>query len=229
MSTSIQVKISGLLARIQHFEQEYAREAGSVQLLAVSKTRSDKDIRQAFEAKQHQFGENYLQEALDKQAKLRTLPLIWHFIGPIQSNKTRLIAENFDWVHSLNRLKIAQRLSEQRPPELPNLKVLIQVNLDAEASKSGVSLASLPQLAITVAALPRLDLVGLMTIPAPTTNTDTQRQIFQQLRQARDNLQKAGLKQCTDLSMGMSADIEAAIAEGATWVRIGTDIFGPRG
>jgi pyridoxal phosphate enzyme (YggS family) len=228
MNSSIQANIAVIHERIRCFAQKYARGADSVQLLAVSKTRSAHDVQQAFDAGQRHFGENYLQEALDKQQHLTHLPLIWHFIGPIQSNKTRLIAEHFSWVHSVDRLKIAERLSEQRPADLPDLKVLVQVNPDNEHGKAGISLSALPELAHAVARLPRLQLCGLMAIPAPAKTLESQRLVFRQLRLALETLQGAGLEQCTDLSMGMSGDYEAAIAEGATFVRIGTDIFGAR-
>ena len=173
------------------------------------------------------FGENYVQEALDKMAQLEDLPLCWHFIGPIQSNKTRAIAENFHWVHSIDRLKIARRLSEQRPEDKPPLQVCLQVNISAEASKAGVPLPALPDLARQVAALPRLRLRGLMAIPAPATEFEQQREPFAALRLALESLQ-AGLPELDTLSMGMSADLEAAICEGATLIRIGTALFGPR-
>jgi PLP dependent protein len=204
------------------------RAADSVQLIAVSKTQPATSIRTAFAAGQRVFGENYLQEALDKMEALADLPLIWHFIGPIQSNKTRALAMHFDWVHTVDREKIARRLSEQRPPERGPLNVLLQVNLSGESSKSGVSLDELPQLAHAVAALPGLKLKGLMAIPAPETDADRQRAIFRQLAEAASRLRQSGCVDCTELSMGMSQDYPAAIAEGATLVRIGSDIFGTR-
>jgi pyridoxal phosphate enzyme (YggS family) len=228
MNNSIKDNIAILNEKIGHLEQKYEREAGSVQLMAVTKTRTGSDIRQAFEAGVHDFGENYVQEALDKQVDLTELPLKWHFIGPIQSNKTRQIAENFDWVHSIDSLKVAQRLSRQRPETLAPLKVLIQVNISHESSKSGVELSDLNSLAKEVASLPHLELCGLMTIPAATAEFDRQRQAFRQLRLARDALVENGLSTCRLLSMGMSNDMEAAIAEGADWIRIGTALFGPR-
>lgn len=228
MNTAIQAKITAVRAQICHYEQRYGRREGSVRLVAVSKTRPASDLQEAYRAGQQDFGENYLQEALDKQHILSELPLTWHFIGPIQSNKTRDIAERFDWVHSIDRLKIAQRLSQQRPSRLGPLNILLQVNISDEASKSGVSLSGLPALAAQVAALPGLALRGLMAIPAPTTDIAAQRAVFRRLREARDNLLAAGFSDCTELSMGMSTDFEAAIAEGATMIRIGTEIFGPR-
>ena len=185
-----------------------------MQLLAVSKTQPLEKVQQAIAAGQLVFAENYLQEALDKMQALDNPDLTWHFIGPIQSNKTRQIASHFSWVHSVDRLKIAERLSEQRPAELPPLNILLQVNLSEEASKSGVSLQDLPALAKAVQALPRLRLCGLMAIPAPETDFARQRAMFRQLAQARDALREAGFSACTELSMGMSGDFEAAIAEG---------------
>ncbi|MFG1488153.1 YggS family pyridoxal phosphate-dependent enzyme, partial [Oceanospirillum sp. HFRX-1_2] len=172
-------------------------------------------------------GENYLQESLDKQQELADLDIIWHFIGPIQSNKTRAIAENFQWVHSVDRLKVARRLSEQRPAELPPLNICLQVNISAEASKSGITVDELPELAREVAALPNLTLRGLMAIPAPADTLDAQRKPLAALRQAMEAI-KAEHPQLDTLSMGMSGDLEAAIAEGSTMVRIGTAIFGAR-
>lgn len=186
---------------------------------------------EAVQAGQLAFGENYLQEALDKIAAMPALapqaPLQWHFIGPIQSNKTRPIAEHFDWVHSVDRLKIAQRLSEQRPAELGALNICLQVNISDEDSKSGLSPAQLPEVAAAVAQLPRLRLRGLMAIPAPTTDVAQQRAAFAAVRGLYQQLQASGLALDT-LSMGMSADLDAAVAEGATIVRIGSAIFGAR-
>jgi PLP dependent protein len=176
---------------------------------------------------QREFGENYLQEALDKQAGLRDLPLTWHFIGPIQSNKTRAIAEHFSWVHSVDRLKIAERLSAQRPAGLPPLQVCIEVNVSGEASKGGVTPADLPALAAAVSKLPGLQLRGLMAIPAPTADQAAQRAAFRRVREQFEALRAHGYALDT-LSMGMSGDLEAAILEGATIVRIGTALFGER-
>tara|TARA_B100000809_G_scaffold232850_1_gene249086 strand:- start:38 stop:646 length:609 start_codon:yes stop_codon:yes gene_type:complete len=195
--------------------------------LAVSKTKTAADIRAAFAAEQRHFGENYLQEALEKQQQLVGLNIVWHFIGPIQSNKTRALAEHFQWVHSVDRLKIAQRLSKQRLKHLPALNICLQVNLDDEASKSGVILAELPALADAVAKLPNLKLRGLMAIPAPRSDVNAQQQSLERLQQALQRLNQQGYKLDT-LSMGMSGDLEAAIAAGSTMVRIGTDIFGAR-
>ena len=201
------------------------RDEHSVQLLAVSKTKPAAAVREAYAAGIRDFGENYLQEALGKQLELADLPLIWHFIGPIQSNKTRAIAEHFDWVHSVDRLKIAQRLSEQRPADLPPLNICIQVNVSGEASKSGCTPADLPALANAISQLPRLKLRGLMAIPEPTEDRAAQDAAFAAVQSLQAGL---GLPLDT-LSMGMSHDLESAIAMGATWVRIGTALFGTRG
>jgi len=186
-------------------------------------------VREAFDAGCRQFGENYVQEALDKIAALADLRsrITWHLIGPLQSNKTRPVAEAFDWVHSVDRLKIAQRLSEQRPPHLPPLQVCLQVNISGESSKSGLSPAEVPAVAQAVAALPRLRLRGLMAIPEPAGDFNAQRAPHRALRELLAALNAQGL-QLDTLSMGMSADLEAAIAEGATIVRVGTAIFGGR-
>jgi len=223
MST-IEKNIAKVAARIREAAQAVGRDPASVGLLAVSKTQPAATIREAAEAGMRDFGENYLQEALDKLSELSELPLTWHFIGPIQSNKTKSIAEHFDWVHSVDRLKIAQRLSDQRPAELPPLNICLQVNVSGEASKSGCAPEELPQLAQAVAAMPRLRLRGLMCIPAPSEDPAEQRAAFARLRALRDELPLT----LDTLSMGMSQDLEAAIAEGATWVRIGTALFGAR-
>ena len=210
--------------RIRAAADAAQRDASSVHLLAVSKTKPAQAVREAYAAGMRDFGENYLQEALGKQAELTDLPLSWHFIGPIQSNKTRAIAENFAWVHSVERLKIAQRLSEQRPADLPPLNICIQVNVSGEASKSGCTPADLPALAQAISALPRLKLRGLMAIPEPTDDRAAQDAAFATVRELQ-----AGLNLPLDtLSMGMSHDLESAIAQGATWVRIGTALFGAR-
>lgn len=207
------------------------RPREAVQLLAVSKTFPAEAVLEAIAAGQLAFGENYLQEALDKIAAVAAaVPealVEWHFIGPIQSNKTRPLAANFAWVHTVERLKIAQRLSEQRPPELPPLNVCLQVNISGEASKSGVAPADLAELARQVAALPHLRLRGLMAIPEPETDVLKQRAAFAQVRALFDRLNQDGF-QLDTLSMGMSGDAAAAIAEGATIVRIGSAIFGER-
>lgn len=200
------------------------RDEHSVQLLAVSKTKPAEALREAHAAGLRDFGENYLQEALGKQLELADLPLIWHFIGPIQSNKTRAIAEHFAWVHSVDRLKIAQRLSEQRPADLPPLNICIQVNVSGEDSKSGCTPADLPALAKAISELPRLKLRGLMAIPEPTDDRAAQDAAFA----AVQSLQASLNLPLDTLSMGMSHDLESAIAQGATWVRIGTALFGAR-
>jgi pyridoxal phosphate enzyme (YggS family) len=218
--------------RLHHVRQRLqaaARAAGrapeAIQLVAVSKTQPAAALAAAYRCGQRHFGENYLQEALEKQARLGHCAITWHFIGPIQSNKTRPIAEHFHWVHSVDRLKIAQRLSEQRPGDLPPLNVCLQVNISGEDSKSGAEPAALAELAAAVAALPRLRLRGLMCIPAPCDDPLRQRRPFAALRELRQSLPVAGLD---TLSMGMTDDLEAAVAEGATILRIGTAIFGSR-
>ncbi len=223
--------ISERLQAVRHNVDEAARHVGrvpeSVRLLAVSKTHPPAMIRDAFAAGQHCFGENYVQEALDKIDALTDLPIEWHFIGPIQSNKTRPIAEHFDWVHGVDRLKIAQRLNESRPADLPPLNVCVQVNVSGEESKSGCAPEDVVELARAVAAMPRLRLRGLMAIPEPTCDIALQHQRFRMLAQLRDELNTHGLVLDT-LSMGMSDDYAVAIAEGSTIVRIGTAIFGAR-
>ncbi|MEA3291584.1 MAG: YggS family pyridoxal phosphate-dependent enzyme [Pseudomonadota bacterium] len=214
-------------ARIRENEQRYRREPGSVQLIAVSKTHPAECVRRAAAHGQLDFGENYLQDALQKIADLRDLRLHWHFIGHVQSNKCREIAANFDWVHSVDRLKIARRLSDHRTPERGPLNVFLQVNLQGEAGKSGVSPADAPNLAQVVTELPNLRLCGLMAIPKLETEFDRQRAAFGELRKLLEELNRRGID-ADGLSMGMTADLEAAIAEGATHVRIGTAIFGPR-
>ncbi|WP_265919598.1 YggS family pyridoxal phosphate-dependent enzyme [Cupriavidus nantongensis] len=210
--------------------QQAGRQPADVALLAVSKTVSPDRIRAAYAAGQFEFGENYVQEGIDKIAALADLRdrLQWHFIGPLQSNKTRPVAEHFDWVHTIDRLRIAERLSAQRPAGMPALQVCIQVNISGEASKSGVAPAEVPALAHAVAALPNLRLRGLMAIPEPEHDPAAQRRPFAAMRAMLQALRADGL-QLDTLSMGMSGDMEAAIAEGATLVRIGTAIFGARG
>jgi len=228
MPLSIPENLEKFRFRISQFSTKYGRTEPPVQLIAVSKTHGPEKIRQAWQAGQTAFGENYLQEALDKQQALADLDITWHFIGPIQSNKTRDIAENFQWVHSVDREKIGRRLNDQRPAHLPPLNILLQLNISHESSKSGISEEELQTLADTIAGMPNLVLSGLMTIPAPVQDFDEQRQQFKRLRQARGLLVSKGHDTCRHLSMGMSSDFEAAIAEGATMVRIGTDIFGAR-
>lgn len=214
--------------RVQRAAERANRGAETVKILAVSKTQPASRIAEAVSAGQCCFGENYLQEALDKQSQLSDLNIEWHFIGPIQSNKTRAIAESFAWVHSIDRLKIAQRLSEQRPVTMPPLQICIQINIDDEASKSGVRPLELPALAKAVANLPRLQLTGLMAIPLPRADYGEQLAAFQRVADLQQSLQQSLDCALPTLSMGMSGDLEAAIAAGSTLVRIGTDLFGPR-
>lgn len=213
--------------RIRDLEKRYARPPGAVQIMAVSKQQPAEKIRQAHEAGLRHFGENYLQEALSKKQALEGLDCQWHFIGPIQSNKTRGIAEHFDWVHSVDRERIARRLSDQRPHNLPALNICVQVNISGESSKSGVAPAQSEALCQAISELPGLTLRGLMSIPAPVADFQAQRDTFRKLAQLFAQL-KARYSDFDTLSMGMSADYEAAIAEGATLVRLGTVLFGPR-
>ncbi|WP_341929592.1 YggS family pyridoxal phosphate-dependent enzyme [Methyloversatilis discipulorum] len=228
------MSISDNLQAIRHRIADAARACGrdpaDILLLAVSKTKPDADIIAAHAAGQTAFGENYVQEGCDKAQRLEEagLALDWHFIGPLQSNKTRQVATWFDWVHSVDREKIAVRLSEQRDPHRPPLNLCIQVNVSGEASKSGVAPDEVVALADAIAALPRLALRGLMAIPEPTDDVALQRRRFAHLRQLKDDLNARGHRLDT-LSMGMSQDLEAAIAEGATIVRVGTALFGARG
>ncbi|MFZ5503764.1 MAG: YggS family pyridoxal phosphate-dependent enzyme [Pseudomonadota bacterium] len=225
--TTIASNLQAVRAAVAIAAQNSARDAGQVKLLAVSKTFPPDAIREAYQAGQHCFAENYLQEALDKMVLLQDLAIEWHFIGPIQSNKTRLIAEHFNWVHSVDRFKIAERLSAQRPAHLPPLNICLQVNISNEASKSGVPPGELSGLAQAVAKLPGVTLRGLMAIPAPVDDAVLQRQSFARLRMLREDLVQQGV--CLDtLSMGMSGDFAAAIAEGATMIRVGSAIFGKR-
>ncbi len=224
-------RLQQLRARITDAEQRYSRTPGAVRLLAVSKTHSAEKILALINAGQLHIGESYLQEALPKISLLTDLvparDIQWHFIGPIQSNKTRDIAENFNWVHTVDRKKIAQRLNNQRPENMPALNVCLQVNISGESSKSGITLTNLPKLAENIMSLPRLKLRGLMAIPARSQDFEEQRLPFRQLRLALEGLNKNGLGLDT-LSMGMSNDLEAAIAEGATIIRVGTALFGSR-
>ncbi len=214
-------------AVIKRDTQHIVNPDGSVGLVAVSKTQTADKVREAYQAGQHAFGENYLQEALNKQTELEDLAIEWHFIGPIQSNKTQPIAQQFSWVHGVDRLKIAQRLSDARPVDLAPLQICLQVNISGEASKSGVSPNELWDLVKAVSALPRLTLRGLMTIPEPTDNETLQRQQFTQMRTLLKDLNQQGIALDT-LSMGMSSDYKIAIEEGATIVRVGSAIFGAR-
>jgi len=214
-----------LWLKISQAERIYHRKQGSVLLLAVSKTKPAKDIAEAYQAGQRHFGENYCQEALQKQRELGAYDITWHFIGPIQSNKTKALATHFDWVHSVDRLKTAKRLSEQRPVTLPPLNICLQVNISGETSKSGITLAELPQLCGQIAELPRLRLRGVMAIPLPQEDFEEQRKPYQSLFQAVENLNNPALD---TFSYGMTGDLLAAIAEGSTIVRIGTALFGAR-
>lgn len=224
---SLAERLAAIQKRIAAAERRYDRTAGSVTLLAVSKGQSADAIRAAHEAGQRHFGESYLQEALAKQAALADLNLTWHFIGAVQSNKTRDIAQHFDWVHSLDRLKIAERLHRQRPPTLPPLDVCIQVNVGAEPQKAGVAPAQLTSLMAQLGALSRLRLRGLMALPPASEDFAEQRHHFHALRRAFEDLRLQHPTLDT-LSMGMSGDWEAAVGEGATLVRIGTALFGAR-
>jgi len=214
-------------SRIRQAEQKYGREPGSVKLLAVSKTRSVDEICAASECGQIDFGENYVQEAVEKIHQINDPRLIWHFIGPVQSNKTQQIATYFQWVHSVDRLKIARRLNDARPGHLPPLNICIQINISNENSKSGASPDDLPQLVADCRNLPHLRLRGLMALPAPSTDFELQRMPFRQVKILLDAVNSPLLPMDT-LSMGTTQDMEAAIAEGATIVRIGTALFGAR-
>ncbi len=225
--TTIASNLQAVRSSIAAAVAEAGRDADSVSLLAVSKTFPPAAVRAAYHAGQRCFAESYVQEALEKIAVLQDLQIEWHYIGPIQSNKTRVIAAHFAWVHSIDRLKIAERLAEQRPPQLPPLQLCLQVNISGEISKSGVPPHEVDELAQAVARLPRVQLRGLMAIPAPTPDIAAQRHAFARLRELRDRLNHGGLRLDT-LSMGMSDDFAAAIAEGATIVRIGSAIFGAR-
>ena len=224
---NIEKNLNDIHVRIASAANASGRAAESIVLLAVSKRKPASDIRLAHDCGQRDFGENYLQEALLKQHELQDLDINWHFIGAIQSNKTRSIAEAFDWVHCVDRLKIATRLSEQRPATLAPLNIFIQVNIDHEAIKAGIELSELDGLARAIAVLPGIRLRGLMAIPAPRTHYSGQCEAFARLAAALASLQQQGLD-CDTLSMGMTQDMDAAIAQGSTLVRIGTAIFGER-
>ncbi len=225
--TTIKHNLHAVRERIAAACNAAGRAAKDVQLLAVSKTFAASEIAQAIAADQTMFGENYIQEAVGKIAQVSAPAIVWHCIGPIQSNKTRLVAEHFDWVQSLDRLKIAQRLSEQRPATLAPLQVCIQVNTDGGPNKAGVAPQDLPELARAIACLPRLQLRGLMTIPEPAADFDAAVALHQRARLLFEQLRAEGLALDT-LSMGMSADLEAAIHAGSTIVRVGSAIFGAR-
>jgi pyridoxal phosphate enzyme (YggS family) len=224
---TIEQKFNKVLNRISKAAMDAQRDPGSITLMAVSKTKPPQDIILAYQAGARHFGENYLQEAQHKIAALNALPITWHFIGPIQSNKTRPIAELFDWVHSVDRLKVAQRLSDQRPHELNPLQICLQVNVSNEPTKSGVALHEAEALALAIDALPNIVLRGLMAIPEPSDEFEAQQSAFLKVRGLFEQIQ-CHIPHIDTLSMGMSQDLEAAIAEGATIVRIGTDIFGAR-
>lgn len=224
---NIEKNLSSVQAQIRQAEIDHARTPGSVSLLAVSKKKPASEIRAAWQAGQRDFGENYLQEARQKIEALQDLDICWHFIGALQSNKTASVAEAFDWVHCVDRLKIAERLSAQRPAAMKPLNLCIQVNIDGEASKAGVNLDEVFELAEKINALKNIRFRGLMTIPAPRQDFADQREPFARLAQALESIRGKGIS-CDTLSMGMSADMQAAIAEGATIVRIGTAIFGER-
>jgi len=226
-SHSLENRLRSVLSRIEAAERAACRDIGGVALLAVSKGHSADAVRDLAEAGQSRFGESYLKEALDKLEAVGRDGLEWHFIGPIQSNKTRGIAEHFDWVQSVDRLKIARRLDRQRPAERPPLEVCLQVNISGEAQKSGAEPDDLPALAEAVAECQRLRLRGLMTIPAPNEDPAALRDAFARTRSLFEELRQRGHALDT-LSMGMSADLEQAVSEGATMVRVGTDLFGPR-
>ena len=213
--------------QIEQSATQYQRDIKTISLLAVSKKKPADDLRKAYECGQRNFGENFLQEAQAKILELVDLDIVWHFIGPVQSNKTKILAESFDWVHCVDRLKIAQRLSLQRPESAPPLNICIQVNIDGETTKSGVAPEQIYDLATSINQLPRIKLRGLMAIPAQRPDFDSQREPFAKLAHALRDLQQRGLD-CDTLSMGMSGDIQAAIAEGSTLVRIGSAIFGER-
>jgi PLP dependent protein len=225
--TTIAEKLQSVHQRIALACEGAGRDVNEVTLLAVAKTFGPEAVREAFSAGQKGFGENYIQEAVEKIELLRDLPLEWHCIGPIQSNKTRLVAAHFDWAHTIDRLKIAERLSEQRPAGRPPLQVCIQVNIDGAATKAGVAAKEVLPLARDVAQLPRIALRGLMTLPEPAPDFTAQKAVHLRTRALYEELREAGVMLDT-LSMGMTEDLEAAIAAGSTMVRVGTAIFGAR-
>ena len=224
---TIRSRLLQVQSRIKTAAQQNGRTDATVTLVAVSKGKTSHEIKEAYAAGQRRFGESYIQEALPKIEALSGLDIEWHFIGPVQSNKTRHIARHFDWVHSVDRIKIAQRLNDQRPASLPPLNICLQINISHELTKSGTDLEELGMLAREIKAFDRLRLRGLMAIPAPSDDYEEQRRMFMKVRQAREQLITGG-RELDTLSMGMSHDMEAAIAEGATIVRIGTAIFGER-
>jgi pyridoxal phosphate enzyme (YggS family) len=227
MTNDIKSSLKAVNSRIASLAERYGRNPDDIRLLAVSKTFPAEQIQLAYEAGQRAFGENYVDEALSKIETLAGLDIEWHYIGPIQSNKTRKIAEHFDWVHSVASLKHARRLSEQRPADLPPVNVCIQINISGESSKSGIDGSEVAEFASTVSDLPGLRLRGIMGIPAPSTELTAQREAFASLASKYMELKKSH-EGIDTLSMGMSGDMEAAIAEGTTMVRIGTAIFGSR-
>ena len=226
LTQNLAENLSNVRSRLERAASDSGRSVRCVTLLAVSKTQPPANVAALDDLGQRDFGENYLQEALPKLTALRSRQLTWHFIGQLQSNKTRAVAEHFDWVHTVDRLRLAERLSEQRPFEAPPLRVCIQVQVGGEASKGGAEPAAVPELVSAIRALPRLELRGLMCLPPPETDHLRQRSWLAQLRVLRDSL--GGSAVLPDLSMGMSADLEAAVAEGSTLVRVGTALFGPR-
>ena len=227
----IKQRLESVLTQVRQAETRYARAENSVTLLAVSKTWPEEFVLNAAAAGQRHFGENYLQESVCKIDSIHlrndTPGLVWHFIGAIQSNKTKDIANRFDWIHSVERLKVARRLSKQRNETLPPLNICLQINISREPSKSGIYPADVLPLAMEISSLPRLRLRGLMAIPAPASDVEQQRAAFRRMNELQQSLIQQGIKLDT-LSMGMSGDMEAAIAEGATIVRVGTAIFGKR-
>ena len=228
MMLDIKHNLENVRNRIRNAELVYGRPSGSIKLIAVSKTKPVEAIASAIDVEQRLFGENYVQEAISKIEQINDSTLEWHFLGPIQSNKTRVIAANFSWVHSVDRLKIAQRLSEQRPKDLSALNICLQVNISDELTKSGVRLIELEELVKAVLALPNIKLRGFMAIPQKSSTLEEQRKPFCAMRIAKEQIEQKFDIALDTLSMGMSADLEAAIAEGASHVRIGTDIFGKR-
>ncbi len=227
MNQTIQSRLESVRNIIAQTVTEYQRPVDSVQLLAVSKTRTPDEIMAAYTSGQRRFGESYIQEAISKIDQLRETDIEWHFIGRVQSNKTRAIAEKFDWVHSIDKLKHAQRLNDQRPDTMPPMNICLQINVDNEESKGGVRPEDAKELIRKIKQLPRIRLRGFMTLPSPRHDMSAQRAPFRKLRELRDQLTTPDLPLAT-LSMGMSDDMEAAIAEKATIVRVGTAIFGPR-
>ena len=228
--TTIKNNISVIEARLQRAASDAGRTVSEILLLAVSKTRTSAQIDEAVAVGINSFGENYLQEAIEKINAFPDAKLDWHFIGPLQSNKTRLVAENFAWIHSVDRLKIAQRLSDQRPPSLAPLNICLQINIDNESTKSGFTSTQALGAAFEIARLPGIRLRGLMAIPQSRHSLEDQRAPFRRLRELKDQINELldNLQKLDTLSMGMSGDMEAAILEGATIVRVGTDIFGAR-